>query len=204
MVGTTWLRNPSMLASVPGGAIQDLVDRLSAATPRNSSLTTGEFSTIAECGIISEDARSRLIQLVDARHLEYGNASEDATDFKLELSLSQLASIVGTGSVSAVTELLGAPASVVVKIRRVTADGGSRVIPFHIDAGTHSSVLQIALNPDTEYVGGRLVYAVPRGNDSRFVIPERLAGAVTVHNDKIVHGVTALVSGIRYSLFLLA
>jgi hypothetical protein len=57
---------------------------------------------------------------------------------------------------------------------------------------------QVALNDDDEYVGGKLVFATSSG----FVTPPRPAGGVTVHTHRTVHGVTALVSGVRYSLYL--
>jgi hypothetical protein len=58
--------------------------------------------------------------------------------------------------------------------------------------------VQVALNSDDEYVGGKLVFATSSG----FVTPPRPAGGVTVHTHRAVHGVTALVSGVRYSLYL--
>ena len=58
--------------------------------------------------------------------------------------------------------------------------------------------MQVALNGDDEYVGGKLVFATSTG----FVTPPRPAGGVTVHTHRAVHGVTALVSGVRYSLYL--
>jgi hypothetical protein len=58
--------------------------------------------------------------------------------------------------------------------------------------------MQIALNDDSEYDGGRLVFATSEG----FLIPRRPAGSATIHTHEVVHGVTALRSGVRYGLFL--
>jgi predicted 2-oxoglutarate/Fe(II)-dependent dioxygenase YbiX len=58
--------------------------------------------------------------------------------------------------------------------------------------------MQIPLNNDTDYIGGRLVYATDNG----FVIPSRPAGSATIHTNQIVHGVSTLTIGVRYSLFL--
>jgi hypothetical protein len=60
--------------------------------------------------------------------------------------------------------------------------------------------LQVSLNSDGEYEGGRLVFAT----DDKLVIPERLAGTVTIHHNDIVHGVSLLKSGVRYGLFFLS
>jgi hypothetical protein len=58
--------------------------------------------------------------------------------------------------------------------------------------------MQIALNSDEEYDGGRLVFATSEG----FVVPERRAGSATIHTCALAHGVTALTRGVRYGLFL--
>ena len=59
--------------------------------------------------------------------------------------------------------------------------------------------MQIALNDETEYEGGRLVFATASFG---FDQPSRPAGSAVIHTDRVAHGVTALRSGVRYSLFL--
>ena len=59
--------------------------------------------------------------------------------------------------------------------------------------------MQVSLNDDQEYVGGRLVY-ISRG---KLTAPPRSPGSVTIHDNTIVHGVTLLESGVRYGLFFL-
>ena len=59
--------------------------------------------------------------------------------------------------------------------------------------------MQLALNGDDEYSGGRIVFA---SNDG-FYVPSRPAGTITVHDDTIVHGVTKMEAGVRYGLFFL-
>lgn len=46
----------------------------------------------------------------------------------------------------------------------------------------------MSINGEDEYVGGRLLY-VSKG---QLKVPKRIKGTVTVHNNKIVHGVTLL------------
>ena len=58
--------------------------------------------------------------------------------------------------------------------------------------------MQVALNDEAEYAGGRLVFATSSG----FEMPRRPAGTACTHTFEVVHGVTAMESGTRYSLFL--
>ena len=72
-----------------------------------------------------------------------------------------------------------------------------KCINFHTDVTERT--MQVELNDETEYQGGRLVYATHRG----FVEPARSAGCLTIHTRKIVHGVSALEGGVRCGLFVL-
>ena len=60
--------------------------------------------------------------------------------------------------------------------------------------------MQVPLNADGDYVGGRLIYASAGGGLQQ---PPRPAGSATIHDSSIPHGVTRLVSGVRYGLFFL-
>jgi predicted 2-oxoglutarate/Fe(II)-dependent dioxygenase YbiX len=53
---------------------------------------------------------------------------------------------------------------------------------------------------EEQYEGGRLVFAT---SDGVLHAPRRQAGAVTVHNSSVVHGVTRHVRGVRYGLFFI-
>ena len=59
--------------------------------------------------------------------------------------------------------------------------------------------MQVALNDESEYEGGRLVYATDEG----LVWPSRKAGSATLQNSSIAHGVSLHTRGLRYSLFFL-
>ena len=69
-----------------------------------------------------------------------------------------------------------------IVIRRCQAHG--KLINFHTD--TAFKTLQVSLNDDSEYEGGKLLYA-SRGQLHE---PRRRLGTVTVHDNRIVHGVT--------------
>jgi len=70
---------------------------------------------------------------------------------------------------------------------------------FHTDDISSSKTMQVALNKEDEYEGGRLVFATVEG----FLQPARPPGAYTIHHWYMPHGVTELRSGVRYSLFLM-
>ena len=57
--------------------------------------------------------------------------------------------------------------------------------------------MHVSLNDEAEYAGGRLVFATSSG----FEMPRRPAGTACTHTFDVVHGVTAMESGTRYSLF---
>eukprot|EP00957_Ditylum_brightwellii_P160668 12231886-Ditylum_brightwellii.AAC.1 len=59
--------------------------------------------------------------------------------------------------------------------------------------------MQVALNEEDEYGGGLVVFCTA---DDGFVIAPRPAGSYSIHTHHIVHGVSALTRGVRYSLFL--
>ena len=83
-----------------------------------------------------------------------------------------------------------------IKLRRVEAHG--QCIQFHLDH-LATRVMQVPLNGDDEYVGGRLMYATHSG----MLQPARPAGSATIHNT-VVHGVSEMVSGVRYGLYFLS
>ena len=73
-------------------------------------------------------------------------------------------------------------------------------IGFHCDGGYATHTIQIALNEGSEFDGGRLVFVT--GNDATVTVVPKLAGSLTSHARNVLHGVTKLHSGIRYSLFV--
>jgi len=57
--------------------------------------------------------------------------------------------------------------------------------------------MQVALNDEAEYEGGRLIYAT----EAWLQVPVRMAGSATLHENSIPHGVSELAAGVRYGLF---
>ena len=91
-----------------------------------------------------------------------------------------------------------------IRLRRVdaTTGGVSKCVAFHLDytnelVSLHT--MQVPLNEPTEYDGGELVWVV----NGRLEVPPRAAGSATLHSASVVHGITAMTGGTRYSLFFL-
>ena len=81
-------------------------------------------------------------------------------------------------------------------------------IGFHCDNSAKYTI-QIALNDDSEYDGGKLCFVTPAtespstgGIPLKLTVPKRYAGSITGHKFNVLHAVTKLHRGVRYSLFV--
>ncbi len=81
---------------------------------------------------------------------------------------------------------------------RLTRGPTNACIHFHCDGNYATRTVQVALNVPTEYDGAQLCFFT---NDTLHVL-ERPLGSTCGHPAKTLHGVTRLVSGSRYSLFV--
>lgn len=148
--------------------------------------------------LLNQTERAVLTDWLDAEH----SADSDAeTDLRRTLDTAMLSCLIGAAAVERLAVAFGSSHNL-VKLRRVTAAAATSAhhggfVDFHSDSHSRQT-MQVALNAEADYCGGRLVFATGTG----FVIPARPAGTATIHTDRIVHGVTALTSGVRYSLFL--
>ena len=145
-------------------------------------------------------------------HSTTGNDSSVGGDMKISLSLDALRGLVGEDTVHRLlhcfshgdTSIGGGCGTLAplacnrISLRRVRG-GTDHCIKFHRDEHTVRT-MQVPLNGESEYTGGRLVYA---GGDGILRYPARPVGSVTIHGGNIVHGVTALRAGSRHGLFLL-
>ena len=69
-------------------------------------------------------------------------------------------------------------------------------IAFHCDVSTVT--INVALNDDADFEGGRLHAVI----GARHQIVTRTEGEATAHGDDVMHGVSAMRSGTRYSLIM--
>ena len=84
-----------------------------------------------------------------------------------------------------------------IALRRTSVVDG--FIPFHCDGGYATKTVQVCLNDDwSDYSGGRLVfYAL-----GKVSVPRRDRGFCTIHDRKVLHAVTRVRTGVRYSIFV--
>jgi len=116
-------------------------------------------------------------------------------DFQFEIEEIQLVQLLGRTKVEYLKNIFG---SFINKIKFRRVQERSKCINFHLDYAIKT--LQINLNDDKKYIGGKLVYAL---NDQGFCSPERCAGFGSLHDNTVVHGVSTLTGGTRYGLFFL-
>lgn len=92
-----------------------------------------------------------------------------------------------------------AHSKIVLRLTRAPVDG---CIAFHLDQGV-ATVAQVALNDESEYEGGRLCFVTGSASAADLTVVRRPAGCLTIHPFDIMHAVTKLHAGSRYSLFVL-
>lgn len=125
-------------------------------------------------------------------------------DFQLDLSESQLVDIVGAERLRALMARFfrGVREADVPRlvcdhafVRRY--DLSQRPwFNFHCDQA--ALTYNVALEDDALHEGGRLLALL----DGRLVAVERQEGEATVHPSELLHGVTSMRSGVRYSLII--
>jgi hypothetical protein len=178
-VGVEFLRNDAHSVATPADA---------ARIRSCLGATSTSYASLPDARLLSPTAMRALRARVDRDY-------HGEMDLKVYLSVPELETMVGVPAVADAVRQFGARVDDVV-IRRV-APGTGEVITFHTDHALKT--MQIALNDDADYVGGRLVFVTDNG----LVQPPKPAGSVTVHDCRIAHGVTALITGVRYGLFFL-
>lgn len=154
--------------------------------------------SIPDAKLLDRSARLSLMQHIDEHRQITG---ESSPDLRLALSMAELRAAVGGAAVRRLVDLFGTQPTA-IRLRRVEARGDASCVAFHTD---YTNVLvslrtmQVPLNEPSEYDGGELVWAV----GGALEVPSRAAGSATLHSASVVHGVTAMTRGQRYSLFLL-
>lgn len=177
-----------------GGAAVDISAAHHLLAELGGSSEAG-FVSLPGVDLLGSHARSALINHIDYHLLTADCGEEARADLKLDLTAGALVELIGQHAFARIAQLFPGGGYNEIKLRRCEAHG--KCINFHTDFSRRT--LQVALNDDTEYSGGRLVFV----NSSGFLTPRRPAGSVTIHENDILHGVTQLKGGVRYGLFLL-
>jgi hypothetical protein len=139
--------------------------------------------------ILDSKERKNLINILDQ---EYNKLNKN--DILITLTKEELLKNLNSNSLEKIQNIFKNNIDT-IKLRRVVAE--NKIINFHTDFS--QKTMQIALNNDSEYKGGKITFI---NNDGTILQPERNAGSYTIHNAGIVHGVNKLENGVRYSLFL--
>lgn len=136
-------------------------------------------------------SRKNRINLIEYINRYYRNNEQD---FKLEITNNTLQKIIGNNKLEKIQKVFQNNISK-IKLRRVNADNS--YIDFHKDYA--KKTLKIPLNSHREYKGGDLIYL----SDGLIHIPKQNLGSMTIHDNSIIHGVSPITEGARYSLFIL-
>ena len=146
--------------------------------------------------LLDETTRHALIRHIDERSRNDKNKN-CGHDLRLEPTRADLEALIGAPTVASLITFFGAKPDA-FRLRRVEADANKTdaAVAFHTDFSRRT--MQVPLNDEGDYDGGRLVFVTDQGLE----MPSRPAGSATIHTSGVVHGVTALRRGVRYSLYL--
>jgi len=177
---------------------------MQATGPALHKNKAGRFQEIQ--GLLSSEACATLCSYLDKFAQLLYNKAQNAADFRLEVAPPDLAGLIGQGAVSKITsscesmlcfcalELSTREPRLVLRRCTPSAHGEAHGINFHRD---HALVtLNVSLNSDSEYKGGKLVVVTPDATTTF----QRPAGHAAIMDTALVHGVTSLQAGFRYSL----
>jgi len=181
--GIALLREPSTFIDFP-----PIHDELLQIIAHTKGFPGAKFQSVTNKLALQVEQRELLMKILDEQ-------CGDNKDFKLNISHADFSGLLGAETVRSLAEIFPGGDYNEIKLRRCCDYG--KCINFHTDYALHT--MQIPLNDDDEYSGGRLVYL----NSDGLHVPPRPAGSVTIHDNTIVHGVTLLEKGVRYGLFLL-
>ncbi len=196
-----------------GGSEAELLAQLGCARPRADGLE------LMRCeGAIPAAGCAALRRVVDDdRSLERDSVDEMA-EHQLNISKERLAELIGHAHAQrlfrlpdelvekrrAAAEAAGAAAPepvgdggyyVDMFIRRYTRDTRPW-IGFHTDVSNFT--VNVALQADAEHAGGRLLAVL----DGALQVVDRAEGEATVHDSQVMHAVSAMQRGVRYTLIV--
>ena len=155
------------------------------------------FKIYENIGLTSEIRRA-LVAYIDSVR---GNTSDD----KIEIGLSEIVNLLTVAAgreacchFMANIEGIFPAREFKIILRRTESDGIARCIAFHKDDTLYT--MAIPLNaPEDKCTGGQLVYLNEAGSS---YIP-RDTNTLTLHDNTILHGITAHTHGVRWGMYLL-
>ena len=209
--GAAWLQGPHLPSPLPPPSA--VAAAVAALQPSGAAPAPLLLPPAPALELVPAPARAALVALIDAAWAACSSGAGAGApaaahplaaavaaaccrdDFKLLLQPAALAASIGEGAAEALAAALGGPPHAIA-LRRTAATG--RWINLHTDAA--GATVQVPLSGDEACEGGRLVFAEAGG---ALRSPARTPGVPLAHSGDQVHGVTRLLRGVRYGLFLL-
>ena len=186
----------------------DVISRLDMSNKHSAQALQALEATDSQCitikNILTNDECSKLRTFVTERMVDDGiDDTDGCPDFQVNISENKLEQILGTQAVERIKNL---PKDLDANISSEYQRVGIFIrmykpqtrpwMPLHIDQ--NSFTVNIALNDDTDYHGGKLVALF----ENRVQQIHRLMGDATCHRGSVVHGVTSMISGTRFSMIV--
>ena len=188
-----------------------LLQELCLPQPAYRAARRGQNETLAAAvlqkrAILSQTSCRSLRAAVDQGKTAHGDSVDGLSDHQLNLTTERLGELIGAVAVAELHNLAaqfaaqkGVDACLVVReafARRYSLDTRPW-IPFHCDRA--SVTVNVALNGESEHTGGRLL--VLCGDQVRW-LASREEGEATVHGGSLLHAVSRMEEGVRYSLIV--
>lgn len=181
--------------------------QLSAAITSKGANSNLSFTTKAPHDteiLLSAQQRQRCMRFMDVARATLSPGNQD---IKLTINSAAAFAVLfpGTESLAQYARLLAEHSTATpwrgngtkIALRRTEGpvDG---CIDFHCDGSYATKTVQIALNNDDEYVGGRLCFVtLDASQNPVLTVVERPAGTLTCHPAKVLHAATKLHAGVR-------
>jgi len=213
-------------SALPELVRQCIVDRravdlrsLVAALPNVANCPTETaLDVLSAKGAVGPEGCATLRRAVDARRSMYPDSVDRMPEHQLDISREELEAYIGKPTVAKLWQLpcrlaaqrasgllpvgssdfvppSNTPHHVEIFVRRYSR-GTRPLLSFHRDAC--AVTVNVALSADQAHTGGRLLAIV----DEAVQEINRQEGEVTVHTSDVLHAVTAVEAGLRYSLLL--
>ena len=204
----TNLFNGFLLGANPAPSKQAFIDNWEDAEFQNYTLE-------AQSAMLSAEQRKTFVQFLDVlwsmKAIPYQEKNrKPLTDLKVKFTDHDAAQLLfgvrkandrahNANSLTALLSKHGKGRDGARIALRCTRGPVSGAIGWHFDGPYATETIQLALNDDAEYEGGRLCFFTKQKGVE---VLNRKAGDLTKHNTNALHAVTRLTRGTRYSLFV--
>ena len=209
--GESGSEQAALLIAALKASARGVTDDRAAPTPQTTARVDSAAPALRRPGsemlreehALSEGACRALRDAVDARRSVLKDSVDKAAEHQLNLSVAELTALIGDDETQT---LLALPARlkpssdaplpafrVEIFVRRYSRSTRPW-IQFHCDNALFT--VNVACAPDARHEGGRLVCVV----DDELQQLERDEGEATVHPSSLLHAVTSMTTGVRYSL----